>query len=236
MAKARGKYASPAQAERRKRILRETLKLLASESPSDISMAQIAELSDVSTKTLYNLFKSRNGLLLAAAAQTRADTQNSANVMSAPAGISRILELTRRTMDTFEQSPEFMESAMSVVVGISAEDEAEHHRVGITQQWFYEALLVAESEDQLLPGTDCMQLSQLLAASQWGVTLMWQKGLISLETLKRQAIIKHCVDLMPFCCTETANWLDELLSSTMKAPRNRSKIKVATAAEARMTI
>ena len=56
MAKVRGKYASPAQAERRKRILRETLKLLAAESPSDISMAQIAELSDVSTKTLYNLF------------------------------------------------------------------------------------------------------------------------------------------------------------------------------------
>ena len=234
MAKVRGKYASPAQAERRKRILRETLKLLASESPSDISMAQIAELSDVSTKTLYNLFKSRNGLLLAAAAQTRADTQSSANVMSAPAGISRILELTRRTMDTFKQSPEFMESAMSIVVGISAEDEAEHHRVGITQQWFHEALLVAESEDQLLPGTDCMQLSQLLAASQWGVTLMWQKGLISLETLRRQAIIKHCLDLMPFCCTETADWLKELLSSTMKAPGNGSS--TAVAAEARMAI
>ena len=222
MAKARGRYASPAQSERRKRILRETLKLLASEPPSDISMAQIAELSDVSTKTLYNLFKSRNGLLLAAAAQTRADTQNSANVMSAPAGISRILELTRRTMDTFEKSPEFMESAMSVVVGISAEEEAEHHRVGITQQWFYEALLIAESEDQLLPGTDCLQLSQLLSASQWGVTLMWQKGLISTDTLQRQAIIKHCVDLMPFCETETANWLADLLSSTTKVSKRRT--------------
>jgi len=220
MAKVRGRYASPAQAERRKRILRETLKLLASESPSDISMAQIAELSDVSTKTLYNLFKSRNGLLLAAAAQTRADTQNSAKVMSAPVGISRILELTRRTMDTFEQSPEFMESAMSIVVGISAEDEAEHHRVGSTQKWFHEALLVAESEDQLIPGTDCTQLSQLLAASQWGVTLMWQKGLISLETLRRQAIIKHCLDLMPFCRMETREWLDALLASMMESTRN----------------
>lgn len=234
MAKVRGKYASPTQIERRKRILRETLKLLASESPSDISMAQIAELSDVSTKTLYNLFKSRNGLLLAAAAQTRADTQSSLTVMNAPAGISRILELTRRTMDTFEQSPEFMGSAMSVVVGISAEEEAEHHRVGITQQWFYEALLVAESENQLLPETDCMQLSQLLAASQWGVTLMWQKGLISLETLKSQTIIKHCLDLMPFCRTETAEWLNELLSSTMKSPRSGSNR--ATASEARVAI
>ena len=219
MAKVRGRYASPAQAERRKRILRETLKLLQVTSSADISMAQIAELSDVSTKTLYNLFKSRNGLLLAAAAQTRADTQSSANVMSAPAGISRILELTRRTMDTFESSPEFMESAMSVVVGISAEDEAEHHRVGMTQKWFHEALLVAESKDQLMPGTDCTQLSQLLAASQWGVTLMWQKGLISLNTLRRQAIIKHCLDLMPFCRMETREWLDDLLASMMESTR-----------------
>ena len=220
MAKVRGSYASPAQVERRKRILRETLKLLQEASPADISMAQIAELSDVSTKTLYNLFKSRNGLLLAAAAQTRADTQSSANVMSAPAGISRILELTRRTMDTFKRSPEFMESAMSIVVGISAEDEAEHHRIGMTQKWFHEALLIAESEDQLLPGTDCMQLSQLLTASQCGVTLMWQKGLIPMETLRRQATIKHCVDLMPFCRMETRKWLDDLLASMLESTRN----------------
>ena len=109
---------------------------------------------------------------------------------------------------------------MSIVVGISAEDEAEHHRVGITQQWFHEALLIAESEDQLLPGTDCMQLSQLLAASQWGVTLMWQKGLISLEALRLQAIIKHCVDLMPFCRMETRKWLDDLLASMVGSTRH----------------
>ena len=223
MPNVRGKYSSPAHAERRERILKETLKLLQEVSPSDISMARIAELSDVSTKTLYNLFKSRNGLLLAAAAQTRADTQSSVTVMNAPAGISRILELTRRTMDIFEQSPEFMESAMSVVVGISAEEEAEHHRVGITQQWFHEALLVAESKEQLLPGTDCVQLSQLLAASQWGVTLMWQKGLISIETLRRQAIIKHCVDLMPFCRKQTRDWLNETLSSTTQSAKKRAR-------------
>ena len=109
---------------------------------------------------------------------------------------------------------------MSVVVGISAEDEAEHHRVGKTQQWFYEALLIAESEGQLIPETDCMELSQLLAASQWGVTLMWQKGLISMETLRRQATIKHCLDLMPFCRMETRKWLDDLLASMMGSTRN----------------
>ncbi|MGB2192508.1 MAG: hypothetical protein ACPH3A_08050, partial [Luminiphilus sp.] len=62
--------------------------------------------------------------------------------------------------------------------------------------------------------------SQLLAASQWGVTLMWQKGLISLETLRRQAIIKHCLDLMPFCRMETRKWLDDLLASMMGSTRD----------------
>ena len=145
MTQIRGKYASPAQAERRKRILEETLRLLKEEAPAD-SMAQIADCSDVSTKTLYNLFKNRNGLLLAAAAQTRTEALSSVPVISAPNGVARIIELTRRTMDTFTLSPAFMDSAMSVVVSISAEEEAEYHRVGSTQKWFYEALLAAESE------------------------------------------------------------------------------------------
>ena len=90
MAKIRGKYASPAQTERRKRILRETLKLLQHASPADISMAQIAELSDVSTKTLYNLFKGRNGLLLAAAAIAafRHACRSSRCTLNRPAGYS----------------------------------------------------------------------------------------------------------------------------------------------------
>ena len=223
MTQPRGKYASPAQAERRKRILEETLRLLKEETPADISMAQIAECSDVSTKTLYNLFKNRNGLLLAAAAQTRAEALSSVPVISAPNGVVRIIELTRRTMDTFARSPAFMDSAMSVVVSISAEEEAEYHRVGSTQRWFYEALLAVESEGELIAGTNCLMLSQLLAASQWGVTLMWQKKLISLDTFRHQAILKHCVDLMPFCQTDTKDWLQELLVSTMKEACNKTK-------------
>ena len=44
MAKARGKYASPGQVERRERILDETLRLLASASPSDISMDAVKQI------------------------------------------------------------------------------------------------------------------------------------------------------------------------------------------------
>jgi len=210
MVRVRGKYASPVQVERRERILDETLALLGSVAPQDISMDQIAEASGVSTKTLYNLFQSRNGLLLAAGARTREGNESYGEVLSARAGIPRIIALTQRAMDTFGESPAFMESAVSLVLGITAEEEAEYQRVGRTQEWFYEQLLVAKSEGDLLPTTDCLQLSQLMAASQWGCTLLWQKKLISLEELREQTLLKHCLDLIPYCTAAQKRSLEEL--------------------------
>ena len=210
MVRVRGKYASPVQVERRERILDETLKLLGSVAPQAISMDQIAEASGVSTKTLYNLFQSRNGLLLAAGARTREGNESYGEVLSARAGIPRIIALTQRAMDTFGESPAFMESAVSLVLGITAEEEAEYQRVGRTQEWFYEQLLVAKSEGDLLPTTDCLQLSQLMAASQWGCTLLWQKKLISLEELRQQTLLKHCLDLIPYCTAAQKRSLEEL--------------------------
>jgi len=210
MVRVRGKYASPVQVERRERILDKTLELLGSVAPQDISMDQIAEASGVSTKTLYNLFQSRNGLLLAAGARTREGNESYGEVLSARAGIPRIIALTQRAMDTFGESPAFMESAVSLVLGITAEEEAEYQRVGRTQEWFYEQLLVAKSEGDLLPTTDCLQLSQLMAASQWGCTLLWQKKLISLEELREQTLLKHCLDLIPYCTAAQKRSLEEL--------------------------
>ena len=211
MASPRGKYASPAQRERRQRILRETLSLFEQENAESVSMSRIAELSNVSTKTLYNLFGSRSGLLLAAAAQTRTNILESEPLANAPEGLLRIIELTKRTMANFRAAPDFMASAISVVVGISPSEESEHHRVGMTQQLFHGSLLIAKAKGELKPDTDCLQLSQLIAASQWGVTLLWQKQLISLEALEQQAIMKHCLDLMPFAQPETGAWLQKLL-------------------------
>jgi len=222
MARARGKYASPVQVERRERILDETLKLLASASPSDISMDQIAEAGGVSTKTLYNLFGNRNGLLLAAGAQVRETNESSDPVFSEPAGIPRIIALTRRAMDTFAESPAFMASAVSLVLSISAEEEAIYERVGRTQQWFYEQLLIAESDGDLLPGTNCTQLSHVLAASQWGCTLLWQKKLISLEELQQQALLKHHLDLKPYCAPHRQAWLEEIHSSVTRTQYTES--------------
>ncbi len=215
MKESRGKYASPVQQERRARILDETLKLLEQERPADISMRQIAALSDVSTKTLYNLFSNRTTLFLAAAARTRSNVEASLPEVSAGGGIQRIIELTRRSMAIFKQSPEFMKSTVSVVLGISAEEEAEHDRIGRTEKSFFTSLQAAKAHGDLIPEADCAQIAQLLTASQWGTVLLWQKDLISVATLEKHAIVKHCSDLIPCCVTGKKKWLEALLFETL---------------------
>jgi AcrR family transcriptional regulator len=226
MRESRGKYASPVQLERKARILDETLRLLEQERPADISMGQIAALSDVSTKTLYNLFSNRTTLFLAAAAKTRSNVEASLPEVSAGGGIQRIIELTRRSMAIFKQSPEFMKSTVSVVLGISAEEEAEHDRIGRTEKSFYTSLQAAKAHGDLIPEADCAQLAQLLTASQWGTVLLWQKDLISVATLEEHAIVKHCSDLIPFCVKSKRKWLEALLFETLNTG-NEAKERVS---------
>jgi AcrR family transcriptional regulator len=207
--KKRGPYSSPAQIERRDRILRQTLNILELEGVAGVSMSRIAEMSSVSTKTLYNIFSNLNALLVAAASVQLDEIQVSDELMNSAPGIPRIFALTRGAMSLFQESPDYMETVISVIVQISAQEEAEFNRLGRTQRWCFDNLQAAGQQGELLAGTDCLQLSQLLAASQWGVTLMWQKGLISTGQLPVQASLKHCIDLMPFCTPERRAWLEE---------------------------
>lgn len=208
MANQRGHYDSPVQQERRQRILRATLELLKLDHPEEISMGQIAEASDVSTKTLYNLFSNRTTLLLAAASQHLDNLDTSEAIVEVEPGVARIVEFTRSALQLFQRAPNFMESVISVVVGISADEEAEHHRIGKTQARYLAELQAASQAGELLPDTDCEQLAQVLTASQWGVALMWQKGLMTADEMRHLAIQKHCVDLIPFCTPTRRKWLE----------------------------
>lgn len=226
MAKPRGRYASPVQIERRLRILSQTQLLLEAEGLDAINMSRIAELSDVSTKTLYNIFSNRNALLLDAAAAQLDAMEASPELLKAEPGIPRMYALTQIVMSKFQHAPEYMESVVSIVVQSNPEEEARFDRMGRMQRWCLESLTIADKQQELLPETDCLQLSQMLAGGQWGLTLMWQKGLISVDQLAQQAPLKHCIMLLPFCVGERRAWLEENMfallnnkNSTARAPK-----------------
>jgi hypothetical protein len=55
----------------------------------------------------------------------------------------------------------------------------------------------AKEGGELLAGTDTEALSQRLAAQQWGLILLWSKGLLELRELKSQALQGQVDALVP---------------------------------------
>ncbi|MDG2327414.1 MAG: TetR/AcrR family transcriptional regulator [Halioglobus sp.] len=217
MAVKRGPYDSDLQRQRRSQILLNTRELLESEGIEGISMARIAKMSSVSTKTLYNIFVNREGLLLQAAANRLDEMVASASIQIVTPGIPRLLAITELAMMPFRDNPDFMKTVVAIVIAANENTPGAGERVGRVQMLAYKALVVARENDELKSGVDLQELSLIIAANQWGVALMWQQNMISLEQLIRQSNLNHVITLIPFCTDGRRQWLEERMDTFQHA-------------------
>ena len=217
MIKKRGPYDSPLQRERRRSILSNTRHLLETEGLEGVSMARIASLSNVSAKTPYNIFGSLDRLLLqTATARLNELLQEDQPRLEKP-GIPRILAITQIAMEQFIDSQDFMRVVIAIVVSADAGDGGSKPNLGWVQGFTLESLLVAQQNNELRPATDIHELSRILAANQWGMALMWQQELFSLDQLVRQAHLSNLITLLPFCIGPRRDWLQALLDEQLDA-------------------
>lgn len=199
MSKKRGPYSSPRQQERRERILGVAGLQLEKHGLSALSMQSIAEVSEVSTKTLYNLFGSLDMLLLDAASQHLVNLQESDQVLEADAGISRLLAYASSSVKRFELLPEYARAVISILIRADLDYESAHARFGPVQRFAYASLSTAAEQGELRPDLDLSAVSYLVAANEWGAVLMWEKGLLKVEQLERLIRLNNILTLVPLC-------------------------------------
>ena len=225
MTSKRGPYSSPAQAERRLRILRATLNLLETEGISGVTLTEVARLAEVGEKTVRNIFGTRDDLLVKAAALQLDTLQVSPEVIELPPGIPRILAFTESTMNQFRAMPEFMVSIISIVFQSNDNREVAQRRVRHGREIAYAALVAANKNKELKSGTDLDALSDLIAGNQWGGVFLWQKGLLTLDQFIGHALINHCVTLIPFCVGARKKWLEAKLKDLLSQQKKQQSVK-----------
>jgi AcrR family transcriptional regulator len=207
----RGPYSSPRQVARQRRILEVTRQEIGAVGYDAITMQLLAEAADVSTKTLYNLYGSKDELLLAAVADLLGNLELQASVVSAEPGIPSLLAFTDVVAEQVRATPRYAE----VMAKALFQAPAEHNLVGLLL-----GNMVRVSQRALESERDCGgvavdldidAVSQLLTAHQWGLILTWSKGQISLEEfpgLARQSLI---VSLLPLCTASRRRALEPFL-------------------------
>jgi AcrR family transcriptional regulator len=199
MKRKRGPYSSPRQEERQRRILAAVRREITNLGYDALTMAQLACASEVSTKTLYNLYGSKDELLLAAVADLLGNLEQQPLVLAAEPGLPSLLAFTEAVCDQVVAMPRYAE----VMARSLFRADRDHRLVDVllrnTQRVTLQALQAAQESDQLAGNPNLPVLANLLAAHQWGMVLLWSKNLIPLAEFKIQALQSQLMSLIPVC-------------------------------------
>lgn len=169
-------YASRAIVERRTRILVAARKLVAAKGMADLSMEEVSELSQVSKRTLYNIFKSRDALFAAAIQQYFADFESRISYKTAAGTAERIVEhlstVCRRNLAVREYTGTLLTTFFSAEVTSGLRDAIFEIAAHSHRPWI-EALA---SAGELLPYVEADQLIADLVRYRYAVGVDWACG------------------------------------------------------------
>ena len=176
----RATYDSKRQRARRSTILATTRELLGKLGYDGTTIRAVAEAAGVDKATIYNLYGSKDGLVLAALTGLLDQVVDRATVTQAQPGFERLLAQYEAATDQIEETPDYAEAMARALfrsgrgaplvegplAATLAELEFEQHR------------------GNLPAGVDCGRLARQLDGQRWGIVLVWVLGTMPLEELR----------------------------------------------------
>lgn len=211
MANKRGPYSSPRQQKRQQRILDCARQAISDVGYEALTMKDLAEASQVSIKTLYNLFGSKDELLLAAVVDLLADLAGLPDVQAAAPGIARLRANLDAASAQVVASPAYADTMARALFQASKDHRLVDVLLNNTREVIYKQLTKAREQDELLPGIDLAAAATTLAGHQWSVVLMWSKGLLATEEFEAAARRSQLLSLIPLCQGEQRDQLEQRL-------------------------
>ena len=205
---------TPRQIERRERILQAVRDQLETNGYDGMNMRELAESAGVSPTTLYNLYESKDVLILSALRdlleQLRAQSEAVERGTPDP-GIPHYLARQDRVAQQIIETPRYAEAMTRML--FNAEPANAITQVLLTDAI---ALTVPEVEQmvalrQLVRDTDVERLSRDLVGNRWALLLMWMKGFVALQQLRTEHARCNVLTLWPSMTPAWQSKLDKQL-------------------------
>ena len=190
------------QLQRRERILLSTRDQLSQLGYEGLNMRDLAVIADVSTSTLYNLYQSKDTLILAAVEDLLSDI-NEVVVATGDSGLDRFLARVDKVADQIVDTPKYAEAIGKMLFNADAQDPIVQMLIGASLSFHREELAEMARLGDLREETDTDFLARSLSSIGWSTVLMWMKGYVALHDFKRE-YVRNAVLMMLPCVTETA--------------------------------
>jgi len=164
-----------------------------------LNIRDLAAASGVALKTLYNLYGSKDELLLAAVAELLSDVQNLEPVAGAEPGIPRLLAHTQAIATQIVETPAYADTMARTLFQAGRDHHLIDVMLGSSVRLVTENLQYAVTQGELIENLDLEESAQVLAGHQWSMVLLWSKGLIALDSIPGAMLRSSLVSLISLC-------------------------------------
>jgi len=183
------------QQRRRSRILDATRELVTRHGYDGMIMRDIAALADVSATTLYNLYNTKDELLLEALREriTHSATQ-AARECDGP-GYEYLLAHLRNVCKETRRAPAYVRAIAQALFRASTGDPLTQVLLHRLREDTLQSLSAMRDRGELQASIELVELATALAGAFWSVFLLWDKGLLETGALER-AQLKGCLSVL----------------------------------------
>ena len=195
MNRKRASYSSPRQQERQEKILATARRLIAEKGYSGLTMRDLASASNVSEKTLYNLFESKDRLVMRAVADLLDAIVQGVEAQSRQPGLDTILLYSQAMTRQILETPAYAHAMAQALFHADEGNPLVDILLQSNERYLHLELQHALTRGELHEDANVQQLAGLLLANMWGVLLLWQKGLLSLQALPGASMRSLCLCL-----------------------------------------
>jgi len=198
------------QQRRRERILHSTRDQLSQVGYEGLNMRELAVIADVSTSTLYNLYQSKDALILAALEDQLAEI-NAVVVKTNTSGLGRYVARVEAVADQIVETPKYAEAMGKMLFSADAQDPIVQLLIGTSLSFNGEELAEMAVSGELRLETDRDFLARLLSSVGWSTVLMWMKGYVALHDFKQEYVRNAVTIMLPYVTQAAELRLRQLL-------------------------
>ena len=198
------------QQHRWERILHSTRDQLSQFGYEGLNMRELAVIADVSTSTLYNLYQSKDTLILAALEDQLADI-NTVVAKTNTSGLGRYLARVEAVADQIVETPKYAEAMGKMLFSADAQDPIVQLLIGTSLSFNREELAEMAVSGELRQEIDRDFLARSLSSAGWSTVLMWMKGYVALHDFKQEYVRNAVTIMLPYVTQAAEKRLRQLL-------------------------
>ncbi len=206
---------TPRQEDRRQRILAAARELVADQGYDGMVMSQVAERAGVSPTTLYNLYNTKDQLVLEALRELLAENAVRVSAESDGPGWRFLLKMVQNGNWMANSAPAYAEAITHAMLRAGPGDALIDILLGNTRDDMHVSLNQMKSAGELDPRVDTASLATSLLGVYWSSFLLWNKGLVHLHEFEHTLQANFLGLLIPASLGEAREEMTKLYNALL---------------------